>query len=1481
MLRKALTVTMLFAAMVMLDLLHNPEANAFNAEAMAVFGFIVLAAYMLGELAEVVKLPHITGYLLTGVICGPFFIGLLSEEVVKELKLFDHLAIALIALSAGAALSIGSLKKGIRLILSVLTSQFVFLVAMIGGVVILSSGLIPGFSLPFLADTTWGFRISTALCLGLIGAAMSPAATIAIVHESHAKGPMTDAVMGISILNNVVVVVLFTLALAISQILAPEFMHATSHGSVTIELTRKIGGAAVLGIILGAAISLYIRYLAAELLLIVVGLAFTVTWVATTMGVDPVLAFITAGFTARNLFPSEEVALSRIISKLSMPIYVVFFFLAGAGLHVDAFLQMWMFAMLFFVTRLGALWIGTRVGTKIANGPKIISDYGWLGFGAQAGIALSMAKTLEHAFGDTGLALETLAVAGIALNELIGPILLKVCLGLAGETHQNEDSPQISEEAQFTKQAELTEEEVAQKLPEWLPEPRPGMKDPFVNKPPFKDRELLIISRSVKTELSNIVRDLRAGVISNNRDRSRLFIGQLRREFLRTHRRCSVSANNPDCKAADFKFELEQHQSDLSLRWQDLILDKTASANFKEVREGFETTLSRIDELVSSLPDSVIVPMEAALWTPLEEDTFATSTRKKLVRTQRAFGADLNRTVEVSKVGRYIFDKAIGEHLEQFIGLMALVDRHAVDQAQCLFEVYRQSIDRHLPKAEISCEERGDRLQKIREEMEEEFESALEEADRLSDETVRVTNNALGRPYNEILRALNIAGSPTAPNRHYRASKVYDGRVRCVGRIDNGLRHALAITRSTGSALAMELELSRLTIRVNEALSRRASEFARDINGRMARQGERVEEGLETMLVTIKESLDKPGDNPKEELIASIRELSNNLSKTVTETQGISESFLNALKTETAFDPLRTELTSCIDLSKDYFTVAEGGTDRTGRALPQKHTTRDLPFRKLVSEYVETELRRDLSGLLAEVLKEVKELYNSVEELERGLAYNTEVTMSELEAQEGLSWEEIKKTVEELLISTLERHSKKLKAEQQVTAQLASSIEERLVGTVISHLHELRGLLIEGRYQEMMERLAKARAHERRVKMTGKALGALHLRAHASTALHRLLGTRGTAGLKRILGLRDTDQLVSLKPATFKMPSLSFEFPVVYFRLFSDSNLEARDLLVGREDEVEKLKRTLLGDGEGFSRAIAVLGEGANGYGAAVSGVIRGLSRQLTIRRHKLQAPASVQDVEEILAVTNKRSLTIVENMHWLYTLEPEGFEPLRVFLDGVLEDRSQNAWILAGETSAWEYASHHMPLKDVFPHQLDVHKLTVSELRQALMNRHSMSGYGLRFADADTSTLWKLKRHIYKGLQDVEPNEAKFFEAIHREAGGVLRDAQSLWLASASVLDEEREELIMGGAVSTPLSACRKLPEEMLLTLRQVARQGRLTAQEHSMVFQYSETSSEALLNRLTHLGFLKRHSSGWYRFTKNRAGLIYRTLRDRGYTR
>ena len=134
------------ATLVGIDVLGGAE----GLHPLVAFGFIVLTAYTFGELAERVHLPHITGYLLTGVICGPYVSGLLSASVVADLKLFDTLAVALIGLAAGGAIDMRFLMKTARVVVSVLVSQFVAIIAFVTGVVCLVALYLPQLGLGFL-----------------------------------------------------------------------------------------------------------------------------------------------------------------------------------------------------------------------------------------------------------------------------------------------------------------------------------------------------------------------------------------------------------------------------------------------------------------------------------------------------------------------------------------------------------------------------------------------------------------------------------------------------------------------------------------------------------------------------------------------------------------------------------------------------------------------------------------------------------------------------------------------------------------------------------------------------------------------------------------------------------------------------------------------------------------------------------------------------------------------------------------------------------------------------------------------------------------------------------------------------------------------------------------------------------------------------------------------------------------------------------
>ena len=1487
MFRKAVTVVALFAAIGLLGLLQmdpvaagHSESIGVNAEAMAIFGFIVLAAFMLADLAETIHLPHITGYLLTGVLCGPYALGLLDHAVIEDLKHFDDLAVALIALSAGAALTIDTLKKGAKLLTAVLGAQFFFSLLIVGGVVILCSGVIPGFALPFLVDAPWGFKIAAALCLGLVASAMSPAATMAVVHETKSKGKITDAVLSVSILNNVVVVVLFALGLSLAGALAPEYYVSDSDNSIAITLLTSIGGAGVLGAVLGFALAYYVRYLGHELLLVMIGICFSMTYVAEFYAIDPVLAFLVAGFVARNAFPKEEVSLSRVITKLSLPVYVLFFFLAGAGLHVDYVIKLWAFALLLFGARLLSLYIGTRVGNSLGNGPEGLSRFGWLGFGAQAGIALSMAKILGESFGATGKELETIAVAGIALNELCGPILLKVCLGIAGETGLAEEkkAPTPEPEPLPALLSEETEEAPPPKITEWLPEPHPGQVDPWADTGQDEHKKITRLSRNLRAELQSLTREVQTGPVANRRKTGEDFIAQLRREFLRFHRRCMVFARDPELSREAFLSKLSSQRAQLAARWQDHILDRSALADYRNEKIAIDELIRAVDNLVAGMPSFLVVPLDAELIQSDSEDATALRLKKwwKRVRVDMSSTPPV-RTIEVEKIGRFTLGSDLCEPLEQVAALLAVTDRHLMSRARNIFEVYRKALSQAVKSDDFQPGSWDTVFLKVREEMEEEFSLAFTEVDRLADESVRATAFALAQPYHRFMAMIRLAGTPHLSRNEYRASQVYNKRLRALKRIDNGLLNAKNLTRSVGNGLAMELELVRLQTRVRSLIQDGSRDFTRDLQGRAIYQTERIQNALNEMLVPIGELLSQESIR-KKDLEQQLKDSTEDFAKLLQEAKGISASFLSSLESESALEPLRLELSSCIDMVKERFLVAESQPSLNGRGLPETPETREIPFRRLVHQYMDAEVSRGMSGLLKEIGSDLRKLQTSLDELERALTYNSEVSLAEIEViEEDIIPPTATAVVREMFFETLERHSKRLHEERIRCEPLNAKTEDQIYEIVVGHLESLQRLLIESRFDEMEVELAKAKAYARRSRRDEVGFQLSDIGTATQRLSQSVLGEAGTRKLKNFLGIPEIHKSQGQAPEHFEPPKPISEIPVVYHRIFQDASLEARDLLADRDAEINRIQAHILGKSGRASRSSAVIAEGATNVSALLQGVARGLSQELKILRYRFTSPVTPEDIEEIRQAASGECLILIEDLRWFIELQPGGLQGLRLLAETILADRGHNAWLVGCEASAWEYIEHHLPLEGVFPEKLHIQPLDQNDIQRAILDRHGMSGFTLEFDELETSILWRLRNKIRKKDTLVNLNEALVFEAITFESGGNLRDALHLWLASVTVVSSLEDQLRIGRPPRLPLEAVRSLDEHSLLCLRQFARQGRLSAAEHALHFQQNRTASESQLAKLAHLGLIESTETDHYLLSPRFEGCIYRVLREK----
>ncbi len=380
-------------------------------------GFILIFAFLLGKSINRFKLPQITGLILAGVFCGPYILKFLSIGDVENLQLLDGLALSLIALTAGGEMRIAQLRKNMKAILSILIFQAIIIIA---GFVIF--GLFGRSFFPFFSEKTLAQGFALSILLGTLATATSPSTTIAVITETNAKGKYTDLILSTAVIKDFVVIAIFALSLSLSKFLAVS--GKAFDADVMTMVLREVGGSVLLGGLVGLGIVLYLKFINRETAVFILGVAFLTYQISHSLGLHPLMICLVAGFLVEN-FSSRGDNLIQAIEKISVPIYVVFFAISGASLNLEALRSSWVLALIFVVWRGILKFSGTYVGAMVAKEDPGVQKRSWAGFISQAGVALGMAVIVERAFPEWGGEFKALVLAIIAINQIIGPVLLQ------------------------------------------------------------------------------------------------------------------------------------------------------------------------------------------------------------------------------------------------------------------------------------------------------------------------------------------------------------------------------------------------------------------------------------------------------------------------------------------------------------------------------------------------------------------------------------------------------------------------------------------------------------------------------------------------------------------------------------------------------------------------------------------------------------------------------------------------------------------------------------------------------------------------------------------------------------------------------------------------------------------------------------------------------------------------------------------------
>jgi len=403
------------------------------------FGLLLLSGYLLGWLLNKIGLPRIMGYIATGIAFSPNTNGLLDQTMIEQAMPLMEVCLGFIAFEVGGALKWSKIKQHKREIINItiMASIFPYLIIVSGIyiLILLIPGLLPFDSLALLL---------IALPLGALASPTEPATTFAVIHQYNARGKVTDTIMGVAALDDVLGILLFSLTIEITSILNGG--EPGLFGNALLNPLYQI----VLAIIVGMVMAYFLKLIANSFLIssggqwiiIIASLIILNYGVSQLLQVDELLASMTMGAVTVNTCKKQNI-IFRIIERYTEDlVFLIFFLFSGLNLDIATIPQATLLIAMYVLLRTLGKFIGANVGARIAGADQTIQKYTAGGLIPQGGIVIGLVLSIYQRplFGDVADLLLTTTMGATIVHELIGPIGAKYSLIKSGEIEKQKNN---------------------------------------------------------------------------------------------------------------------------------------------------------------------------------------------------------------------------------------------------------------------------------------------------------------------------------------------------------------------------------------------------------------------------------------------------------------------------------------------------------------------------------------------------------------------------------------------------------------------------------------------------------------------------------------------------------------------------------------------------------------------------------------------------------------------------------------------------------------------------------------------------------------------------------------------------------------------------------------------------------------------------------------------------------------------------------
>ena len=401
----------------------------------------LFAGLMLSRAAKLAQLPAVTAYLVAGILIGPFLLGAIGIKGlgftdmanVKQFSLLSDLALGFIAFSIGNEFRLAQLKQIGKQATIVGIFQACFATLVVDAALI---GL--HFAIPE------ALPLPSAIILGAVASATAPAATLMVVRQYKAKGPVTNILLPVVALDDAVGLVLFAISFGVAK--------ALLHGqidliSVLLEPVLEVVCSLVLGAVMGYLFSFCEKFFHSRSKRMAMSVTFILMTVAFSklsfqigrvhIAFSSLLVCMMLGTVFCNICDFSEELMDR-IDRWTAPLFILFFVLSGAELELSIFKNgtVVLIGVAYIISRSFGKYFGAGISSKMSHCEPNIQKYLGITLLPQAGVALGMALKAKE-LGEIGSIVANITLFSVLIYELVGPLLTKIALTKAGEIDED------------------------------------------------------------------------------------------------------------------------------------------------------------------------------------------------------------------------------------------------------------------------------------------------------------------------------------------------------------------------------------------------------------------------------------------------------------------------------------------------------------------------------------------------------------------------------------------------------------------------------------------------------------------------------------------------------------------------------------------------------------------------------------------------------------------------------------------------------------------------------------------------------------------------------------------------------------------------------------------------------------------------------------------------------------------------------------